>query len=116
MALKITEDFNKARLVDMRTSPTPQQPPSGALSAISWECPPSHLWKLNVDAAVDRSNSMRIGVVVRDSLGKIATAATWNLEMYLSPSEAEAFACVLGLKLAHECCFFEIVLESDNIE
>ncbi|MED6133876.1 hypothetical protein PIB30_032339 [Stylosanthes scabra] len=73
MALKITENFNKARLVDMCTSPTPQQPPPGALSAINWECPSSHLWKINVDAAVDGSNSMRIGAVIRDSLGQITT-------------------------------------------
>ncbi|MED6135158.1 hypothetical protein PIB30_043591 [Stylosanthes scabra] len=74
--LKSFDAFNKAHHTELCSIHQPHQPPPRALSANSWECPPSYLWKINVDAVVDGSNSLMICVVIRDSLRQIATAVT----------------------------------------
>jgi ribonuclease HI len=65
-------------------------------SPISWNPPPPHCYKVNVDAAGPINNMWGIGVVVRDSDGNVAAAATWSVEALPDPDIGEA----LGVRLA----------------
>ncbi|KAL4330796.1 hypothetical protein AHAS_Ahas13G0435900 [Arachis hypogaea] len=81
-----------------------------------WEAPPNSMVKINVDAAKDRDNKGGVGVVARNCWGQIMAAATWSLPFPLEAHEAEAYAVQWGINFASECCFTEIIVESDNLE
>jgi hypothetical protein len=77
---------------------------------------PSEGWiKLNWDAAIDsNSNSIGLGLVGRDSTGKV-WAMMCNFLAYLTdPALAEAFAARQGAILARDMGFQKVVLEGDS--
>ncbi|XP_072064292.1 uncharacterized protein [Arachis hypogaea] len=82
----------------------------------NWEPPTTTLVKINVDAAISNGNNGGVEAVIRNGMGHILTAAIWPTTQPLETLEAEALAIYLGMKLAKECCFMEIVIESDCIE
>ncbi|MED6195114.1 hypothetical protein PIB30_034955 [Stylosanthes scabra] len=81
-----------------------------------WESPPTNLRKINVDVATNGRVNGGVGAVVRDEMGFILAAATWPIPFPLKAHEAEALVAYWGLQLAKDCCFTEVILESDNIE
>ncbi|XP_020979564.1 uncharacterized protein LOC110272089 [Arachis ipaensis] len=81
----------------------------------NWECPPNSDLKVNVDTAIFRNFNGGVGVVVRDNWDQIMAVASWVIPYPLEPREAEAYAAFVGIKLAMECYFTNIILESDNI-
>ncbi|RYR05308.1 hypothetical protein Ahy_B06g085174 [Arachis hypogaea] len=121
--LQIEEELEKARSLfvefwqtqireETRTRGNEQKHPSMK----NWECPPDSVLKVNVDAAIFKNFNGGVGVVVRDNWGQIMAAASWIIPYPLEPREAEAYAAFVGIKLAMECCFTNIILKSDNIK
>ncbi|XVF30289.1 hypothetical protein REPUB_Repub16aG0044000 [Reevesia pubescens] len=71
-------------------------------AAIKW-IPPPGILKMNVDVAYDeRSNSAKLGLVVRDSNGSTCYAAINKLRFIYSPLHAEMLAILFDLPLANE--------------
>ncbi|MED6174365.1 hypothetical protein PIB30_068328 [Stylosanthes scabra] len=81
-----------------------------------WVAPPNPLLKINVDAAAPNGRPGGVGVIVRDSLGLINAAGYWPILFEGQAHEMEALATYYGLNFAKECCFREVILESDNLE
>jgi len=80
----------------------------------TWVRPPDGWVKLNVDASfVAATGCAGTGVVARDSTGKIKLTAWRALFNCSSAVEAEAHACVEGIRLASQWCHGPIILESD---
>jgi ribonuclease HI len=55
-----------------------------------------------------------LGASYRDSNGVLVAAATWDTPGPDDPPLAEATAIYKAIHLALECCFREIIVESDN--
>jgi ribonuclease HI len=77
--------------------------------------PPGKGWaKINTDAGFCQNTAMAgIGVVARDSQGKVLFSAWSFMDNVGSAEEAEALACWEGLRLAKEWIRQPVVVESD---
>lgn len=82
-----------------------------------WTKPPQGVYKLNWDAAVDRKHKMiGVGIVTRDSNGKVL-AARCSFHRYISnPSVAEAFGAKLCVVFGLFLGLKNVVLEGDALE
>ena len=83
---------------------------------VYWSPPPLGLYKVNVDAATFKDiRATGIGVVIWDSLGKVAAVLCRKLDASLSPLEAESKALEAGILFAqcHGCS--AVVLEGDSL-
>ena len=59
---------------------------NSAVQLVYWSPPPLGLYKVNVDAATFKDiRATRIGVVIRDSLGKVVAVLCRKLEASLGP-------------------------------
>ncbi|MED6170212.1 hypothetical protein PIB30_028727 [Stylosanthes scabra] len=113
LAIKKHDEFLKAQLLEANSF---QTKPPGAASSNKWETPTTHLVKVDVDASCIDDGAIGIRMVARDSSGAILMAATWKDPYPFQPHEAQAKACLVGLQRAQQCCFLDIMLESDNLE
>ncbi|KAL1293347.1 hypothetical protein AAHE18_19G066400 [Arachis hypogaea] len=107
------ENYIKAQTVNLNG--TVESPP-GATSTKNWKRPPITKVKINVDAASIDDGVVGVGVVVRDTNGDILMASTCKAFLSIQFHEAEALACLMGLEKACECCFFDAIIENDNVE
>ena len=81
-----------------------------------WSPPPPSLYKVNVDAATFKDiGATRIGVVIRDSLGKVAMVLCRKLNASLGPLEAESKALEVGILFAQCRGCSAVVLEGDSL-
>jgi hypothetical protein len=79
-----------------------------------WRKPEEGTIKINSDASLTRSGQWGLGVTCRDSTGLIAAAATWEVPGNDNPLLAEAFALYHAVRYAMDCCFRNVVFESDS--
>jgi ribonuclease HI len=80
-----------------------------------WKPPPSGWVKINCDASFDYENdSCSIACIARDHLGIVIWARNQANLKSVDVPEAEAKACLLGLKSIHDHSKASIVLESDS--
>jgi ribonuclease HI len=76
--------------------------------------PPTGWAKCNVDGSfVSQSGEAGVGVVVRDSEGQVILTAWRVIFRCQDAVEAEALACLEGLRLAAQWVQGSIILESD---
>ena len=88
---------------------------NSAVQSVYWSPPPLGLYKVNVDAATFKDiRATRIGVVIRDSLGKVAAVLCKKLEASLGPLEAESKALEVGILFAQCRGCSAVVLEGDS--
>ena len=85
----------------------------GPSLANKWTAPPSGVVKLNTDASLAVDGWIGLGVVARNSLGKVLFAATRRIRAYWAPEVAEAKAVALAMKLGARYGFHEVIVESD---
>ncbi|WVZ77211.1 hypothetical protein U9M48_025103, partial [Paspalum notatum var. saurae] len=79
-----------------------------------WSKPAASWTKINVDGSyVARSGKAGVGVVARDHTGAIIFTSWRVLFGCTSAEEAEARACIEGLRLATQWSYGPVVLESD---
>ncbi|KAK2655636.1 hypothetical protein Ddye_008688 [Dipteronia dyeriana] len=92
------------------------QPLSVVPTASCWQIPYMGVFKTNTDVGLRESDKVSgVGVVVRDSNGKVRLAYCHHLSAYFSPQVAEAMAILKGICLAEECGLAPVVLESDAL-
>jgi hypothetical protein len=86
----------------------------GGHEKVRWEGPQRAWVKLNTDASFCMSQATTsIGAVIRDHEGLVLLTAWNTLRLCASPEEAEAIACLDGLRLATEWIRQPTVVESD---
>ncbi|KAF8650478.1 hypothetical protein HU200_063843 [Digitaria exilis] len=79
-----------------------------------WMAPPAGWCKINVDGSfVESTGDAGVGVVARDSAGKVVFTAWRVLFRCASAAEAEARACVEGFRLASQWKPDRVIIESD---
>ena len=78
-------------------------------------CPPGKGWvKINVDAAMDKENMLvGLGVVIRNSRGKVTTAAIKTEKNDGNVERAEASAAMWGLHVPFKAGAVSVDLKSD---
>jgi ribonuclease HI len=80
-----------------------------------WTPPPSGWLKINCDASFDSENAIcSIACICRDQVGKVIWARNESNLRCIDVPEAEAKACLLGLKSIHDPSKVSIILESDS--
>jgi hypothetical protein len=68
-----------------------------------WFPPPTGWIKVNMDAAFCYdSGAASVGIIIRDSAGKVLLSAWQMLQGCASPEQADAEACLRGLRLVLE--------------
>jgi len=81
---------------------------------VRWSPPPEVCFKANFDASLfDGTNSVRIGVVVRDHLGCVIAALSQQVNLIHSVDIAEALAARQAVVLARELSLFNVIFEGD---
>ncbi|XP_024041104.1 uncharacterized protein LOC112098855 isoform X3 [Citrus clementina] len=82
-----------------------------------WNPPPIGWYKVNVDAAIQMADSKAgLGVVVRDSSGKILAAAVQSTGFRGDVACMEAEAVLFGIQVACQAKCDPIIIESDSLE
>ena len=83
---------------------------------VFWSPPPPSLYKVNVDAATLKDiGATGIGVVIRDSLGKVAAVLCKKLDASLGPLEAESKALEASILFVQCSGCSAVVLEGDSL-
>jgi hypothetical protein len=81
-----------------------------------WKKPPAGTTKINWDAAFNLSNKrMGIGVVARDSLGRVVAAKAKVFPYIADPATGEALGARLAVSLGCELGFTDVILEGDSL-
>ncbi|XP_024033543.1 uncharacterized protein LOC112095669 [Citrus clementina] len=82
-----------------------------------WNCPPTGWFKVNVDAAVKIDNQrVGLGIVIRNSEGKLITAAIKPSKWLDRMDYAEAEATRFGLEVAEIAGCLPLIIETDSKE
>ena len=84
--------------------------------SVTWNPPPSSMLKVNVDGATTKhQNTVGVGSVIRDELGRVIAAMSKKIQAPLGPLEVEAKAFEAGLQLARDMGYQDIILEGDSL-
>ncbi|KAL9440996.1 hypothetical protein AB3S75_019634 [Citrus x aurantiifolia] len=82
-----------------------------------WKCLPAGWFKVNVDAAIKIDNQrVGLGIVIRNSEGKLITAAIKPTKWLDSVDYAEAEATRFGLEVAESAGCLPLIVETDSKE
>ncbi|KAK2360439.1 hypothetical protein QL285_085705 [Trifolium repens] len=79
-----------------------------------WSKPMPGTIKINCDANLSRSGRWGLGATCRDSDGALVAAVAWETPGSDDPTLAEASAIYKAVQLALDCCFQDVIIESDN--
>ena len=80
-----------------------------------WEPPPPQLLKINFDGAVFAdTEEAGVGVVVRDSQGKVIASLAEKIKLPSSSDEVEALAAVRAISLAMDLNLPSFIVEGDT--
>ncbi|GAU44642.1 hypothetical protein TSUD_180690 [Trifolium subterraneum] len=63
---------------------------------------------------MSKEGSWGLDAVCRDRDGHLLASATWSIPGYDDPATAEANTLYFAVKFAIDCCFQEVIFESDN--
>jgi len=79
-----------------------------------WEPPPAGWVKLNIDGSfVQQRGDAGVGVIARDNKGQIILTAWRAIPECHDAAEAEAWACLEGVRLAAQWIHEPVIVESD---
>jgi ribonuclease HI len=81
-----------------------------------WTKPPDDMWKINMDAAVDKAvRKMGVGVVIRDAGGRIIAARAKQIPFIVDPLLAETVAAWHAISFGKEMGGDKVSLEGDSL-
>ena len=104
--------LRKYRSAILHDSPVASAPQQG----VRWVPPRGGNFKINVDGAVFlKQKAVGVGVVIRDSEGRLEAAPSKKILLPLGAAEVEAKAFEVGLLFAKEVGVRDVVLEGDSI-
>ncbi|XP_042974694.1 uncharacterized protein LOC122306328 [Carya illinoinensis] len=102
------------REVKQQNSNRPEGRTAVATSNQVWQPPEWPMFKVNVDAAFDKSlNRMGMGIIVRDSEGKIQACLTAPKEWVFSAAQAERAALQRAMFMCFEMGMHQVIFEGD---
>ncbi|XP_048492547.1 uncharacterized protein LOC125493336 [Beta vulgaris subsp. vulgaris] len=78
-------------------------------------CPPAGAIKLNTDASLADEGWVGLGVVARDSEGKVCFAAARRVRAFWPPEVAECKAIYMATRLAKTHGYGDLIFESDSL-
>ncbi|XP_074313495.1 uncharacterized protein LOC141648670 [Silene latifolia] len=81
-----------------------------------WKKPPDGFFKVNVDAGVKEDAGVTLGVVCRDSEGRVLWAVSCVQEQVWEPQVAEAVAVLEGVMEARRRGHSMVMIESDCLQ
>ena len=84
------------------------------MSAKTWQAPSAELVKLNCDASLAVEGWIGLGVVARDSAGRILFAASRRVRAAWPVEIAEGKALLMALRLVDRFGLQHVTLESDS--
>lgn len=79
-----------------------------------WKRPNLGLVKVNTDANLQNHGKWGLGIIIRDEVGLVMAASTWETDGNDRALEAEAYALLTGMRFAKDCGFRKVVFEGDN--
>lgn len=80
-----------------------------------WKCPPAGWFKVNVDAAIKLDQQrVGLGIVIRNSEGKLIAAALKPTKWLDKVDYAEAEATKFGLEVAENAGCSPLIVETDS--
>ena len=83
---------------------------------VCWCPPPRDRYKINVDSAVFTSQqSVGVGVLIRDSEGRVVGACSKKIQAPLGAVEVEAKVFEFGLQFAKDMLIQYFILEGDSL-
>jgi hypothetical protein len=91
-----------------------QQHPNTTTQNKTWRKPDAGIIKINSDANLAQTGRWGLGVTCRDSDGVLIAAATWEMPGPDDPTLAEVYALYNAIHLALDCCFRDVLFESDS--
>ena len=84
--------------------------------SVMWNPPPPAMLKINVDGAISKHpNLVDVGFVIRDDTGRLVAAMCRSIAVPLGPLEVEAKAFEVGLQLARDIGYHDVILEGDSL-
>ena len=108
----MVESYRRIKIPNEQTSPGHSK-----ISQLEWANPPKGCYKVNVDAAINVSNQKAgLGVVIRNSMGKVVAAAVQGAPYRGDVACMEAEAVLFGIQSAQQAAVFPIIIESDSKE
>ncbi|XP_035550016.1 uncharacterized protein LOC118349461 [Juglans regia] len=88
--------------------------PLPQINAVEWRPLADPFYKLNFDDAFDyEKRLMGIGIVVRNSRGEVLAVVSAPKSHVCSAFSTECYALLRSIKLCHELCLYQVVLEGD---
>jgi hypothetical protein len=82
-----------------------------------WQPPPTSLYKVNWDVAVDNNNGrIGVGIVVQDFEGVVVAARSATKIFMVAPVVVEALAAFNAMELCNEMGFVDIILEGEALQ
>ncbi|XP_075669801.1 uncharacterized protein LOC142639525 [Castanea sativa] len=104
-----TEEFKAANVCMESTTPVVEVKGT-------WIPTPGNVFKVNVDAAICRSQkTIGVGVIIRDDMGWLEAAMSKKIYASLGVLEAEALVHELGLIFAKDIGVHNLILEGDSL-
>ncbi|KAL0003155.1 hypothetical protein SO802_016936 [Lithocarpus litseifolius] len=108
-AKQMLQDFTQAQPPVSTLLPRPQR------ETPKWEPPPSPSLKINFDGAFFRDkDEAGLGVVVRDSHGKVIASLVEKIQLPSSSDEVEALAAVRAITLAMDLNLPSFIVKGDS--
>jgi ribonuclease HI len=81
-----------------------------------WKAPPVGVYKINWDAAIDKSRRiMGVGVIVRDGEGEVVAALHSSQMGITDPATAEAYAAWKAVQFGRDLGLPKVILEGDAL-
>uniref|UniRef100_K3XQD1 RNase H type-1 domain-containing protein n=1 Tax=Setaria italica TaxID=4555 RepID=K3XQD1_SETIT len=107
----IDDERGKQKVANIRET----RPTSGKVNAPKKGSPPSEgRLKINVDGAfIKETEAAEVGIIIRDHIGKASLTAWRWVRHGRDAYEAEALACLEGIRLAAKWSRHDMVLEVD---
>ncbi|XP_041017915.1 uncharacterized protein LOC121260135 [Juglans microcarpa x Juglans regia] len=86
-------------------------------SAKVWQAPPSNWLKTNWDSAIDKARGIiGVGVVVRDSTGKIIATMRTKKHLFPDPLLAESFGALKIVQFGLKLGLTKVIIEGDSLQ
>ncbi|CAL8083829.1 unnamed protein product [Prunus armeniaca] len=99
--------YQKVLVIHHRRSSLP-------IPAKKWQTPPGH-FKLNVDGALSLNSGLRgVGVVVRNSYGRLCGAVAMRAPSLLSILATDLYAPKIGISFVMDASITPLIIESDS--
>jgi hypothetical protein len=84
---------------------------------INWKKPLTCMFKVNLDAAVDKTQGRNvIGIVVQDHEGVVMVACSLQKALFADVAVVEELAAIHVVKLCREMSFFDIILKGNALQ